>query len=142
MIINHLDKLFVTSDAATIVSELEVQHPAAKLLVLAAKAQQEEMGDGANLVITLAGEWLQGAEDLLKSGLHPSEIVAGYSKATNKASLILPFHANTSASIILFYEINFSILFNTGNSTRCWNSWSNLWRKAQTIWTSEIRPML
>ena len=84
MIINHLDKLFVTSDAATIVSELEVQHPAAKLLVLAAKAQQEEVGDGANLVITLAGELLQGAEDLIKSGLHPSEIITGYAKATEK----------------------------------------------------------
>ena len=94
MIINHLDKLFVTSDAATIVSELEVQHPAAKLLVLAAKAQQEEMGDGANLVITLAGEWLQGAEELIKSGLHPSEIVAGYSKATAKVLINLnpPHH--------------------------------------------------
>eukprot|EP00270_Netrium_digitus_P022128 TRINITY_DN979_c0_g1_i2.p1 TRINITY_DN979_c0_g1~~TRINITY_DN979_c0_g1_i2.p1 ORF type:complete len:566 (+),score=145.14 TRINITY_DN979_c0_g1_i2:66-1700(+) len=85
MIINHLDKLFVTSDAATIVNELEVQHPAAKLLVLAAKAQQEEIGDGANLVITLAGELLQNAEELISSGLHPSEIINGYTKATTKA---------------------------------------------------------
>lgn len=84
MIINHLEKLFVTSDTATIVSELEVQHPAAKLLVLAAKAQQEEMGDGANLVISLAGELLEGAEELIKSGLHPSEIIVGYTKAANK----------------------------------------------------------
>lgn len=89
MIINHLDKLFVTSDAATIVSELEVQHPAAKLLVLAGKAQQEEVGDGANLVIALAGELLQGAEDLIRSGLHPSEIVAGYAKAAAKVLELL-----------------------------------------------------
>jgi len=50
MVINHLEKLFVTSDASTIVSELDVFHPAAKLLVLAAKAQEQEMGDGTNLV--------------------------------------------------------------------------------------------
>eukprot|EP00897_Mesotaenium_endlicherianum_P003475 jgi/Mesen1/3155/ME000184S02226 len=87
MIINHLDKLFVTSDAGTIVNELEVQHPAAKLLVMASKAQQEEIGDGSNLVITLAGELLIGAEELIKNGLHPSEIIAGYAKATNKRML-------------------------------------------------------
>ncbi len=49
MVINHLDKLFVTSDAATIVKELEVAHPAAKLVVLAAQAQEAEIGDGTNL---------------------------------------------------------------------------------------------
>ncbi|KAI3773900.1 hypothetical protein L1987_48439 [Smallanthus sonchifolius] len=72
MVINHLDKLFVTCDTATIVSELEIQHPAAKILVLAGKAQQEEIGDGANLVVSFAGELLQGAEDLIRMGLHPS----------------------------------------------------------------------
>lgn len=50
MVINHLDKLFVTSDAATIVKELEVAHPAARLLVMAAQAQEQEIGDGTNLV--------------------------------------------------------------------------------------------
>lgn len=50
--INHLDKLFVTSDANTIVSELDVYHPAAKLIVMAAKAQQQEIGDGTNIVFS------------------------------------------------------------------------------------------
>lgn len=50
MVINHLEKLFVTSDASTIINELEVEHPAAKLLVLAAQAQQQEIGDGTNFV--------------------------------------------------------------------------------------------
>lgn len=86
MVINHLDKLFVTNDAATIVNELEIQHPAAKILVLAAKAQQEEIGDGANLVISFAGELLQNAEELIRMGLHPSEIISGYNKAIIKVS--------------------------------------------------------
>ncbi|OVA16416.1 Chaperonin Cpn60/TCP-1 [Macleaya cordata] len=89
MVINHLDKLFITNDAATIVNELEVQHPAAKILVLAGKAQQEEIGDGANLTISFAGELLQNAEELIRMGLHPSEIISGYTKAINKTIEIL-----------------------------------------------------
>lgn len=50
MVINHLERLFVTSDTSTIVTELEVAHPAANLVVMAAKAQESEIGDGTNLV--------------------------------------------------------------------------------------------
>lgn len=52
IVINHLDKLFVTSDSNTIITELDVFHPAAKLIVMAAKAQQQEIGDGTNTVIS------------------------------------------------------------------------------------------
>ena len=82
MVINHLSKLFVTNDSATIVSELEVQHPAAKLLVMASKMQEAEAGDGTNLVVVLAGELLQSAEELLRNGLHISEVIAGYNSAS------------------------------------------------------------
>ncbi|PSC71471.1 T-complex theta subunit [Micractinium conductrix] len=89
MVINHLEKLFVTSDASTIITELEVQHPAAKLLVMAAQAQQQEIGDGTNLVLSIAGELLGNAEVLLRDGLHPTEIADGYAKAGAKALEIL-----------------------------------------------------
>ncbi|KAI5337978.1 hypothetical protein L3X38_017249 [Prunus dulcis] len=89
MVINHLDKPFVTNDVATIVNELEVQHPAANLLVLAGRAQQEEIGDGANLTIAFAGELLQNAEELIRIGLHPSEIISRYNKAIKKTIEIL-----------------------------------------------------
>ncbi|KAK9801408.1 hypothetical protein WJX73_007565 [Symbiochloris irregularis] len=85
MVINHLDKLFVTSDASTIINELEVEHPAAKLLVHASKAQEQEIGDGTNFVVSFAGELLGSAEGLLTDGLHPSEVAAGYAKAGAKA---------------------------------------------------------
>ena len=52
MVVNHLDKLFVTSDASTIINEMEVQHPAAKLVVFASQAQEQEIGDGSNFVST------------------------------------------------------------------------------------------
>lgn len=98
MVINHLDKLFVTNDAATIVNELEVQHPAAKICVLAGKAQQEEIGDGANLTISFAGELLQNAEELIRMGLHPSEIIRGYSKGITKVVFL------SSISLIKFFS--------------------------------------
>jgi len=85
MVINHLEKLFITNDSATIVQELEVQHPAAKMLVLASKMQEAETGDGTNLVVVLAGELLLLAEELLKNGLHCSEVIAGYTNASQKA---------------------------------------------------------
>ncbi|RUS14466.1 T-complex protein 1 theta subunit [Endogone sp. FLAS-F59071] len=89
MVINHLEKLFVTNDAATIIRELEVVHPAAKLLVMASQQQEAEIGDATNFVVVFAGELLQKAEYLLRMGLHPSEIVQGYELAREKALEIL-----------------------------------------------------
>lgn len=85
LVINHLDKIFLTSDACTIVNELEVQHPAAKMLAMAAAAQQQEIGDGTNFVLSFAGELLKQAEDLLRDGLHPVEIADGYARAGSMA---------------------------------------------------------
>ncbi|KAI8391714.1 T-complex protein 1 theta subunit [Radiomyces spectabilis] len=90
MIVNHLEKLFVTNDAATIIRELEVVHPAAKLLVMASQQQEAEIGDNTNFVIVLAGELLHKAADLLRLGLHPSEIVQGYELARDRALALLP----------------------------------------------------
>jgi T-complex protein 1 subunit theta len=81
MVINHLEKLFVTSDAATIIKESDVHHPAAKMVTMAAKMQENECGDGTNFVLTLAGELMFQAQGLLQMGLHPSEILIGYEKA-------------------------------------------------------------
>ncbi|KAH9025437.1 T-complex protein 1 [Lactarius pseudohatsudake] len=85
LVINHLGKLFVTSDAATIIREIEVVHPAAKLLVMASQAQESEMGDATNTVLILSGELLKRAESLLVMGLHPSEVIKGYELACAKA---------------------------------------------------------
>lgn len=89
IIINHIDKLFVTNDAATIVKELEIEHPAAKVLVLASKMQEEEVGDGTNFVLILAGTLLNEALPLLKMGLTPTDVIEGYELALGKALEIL-----------------------------------------------------
>mmetsp|Transcript_10550 Transcript_10550/g.23015 ORF Transcript_10550/g.23015 Transcript_10550/m.23015 type:complete len:542 (-) Transcript_10550:91-1716(-) len=84
LVVNHLGKIIVTSDCATIVKELEIEHPAAKMLQLAAEAQDFECGDGTNLVVSFAGELLSQTEDLFRMGLHPSDVVSGFSKAGDK----------------------------------------------------------
>ncbi|KAJ5937215.1 T-complex protein 1 subunit theta [Penicillium verhagenii] len=89
IVINHLQKMILTSDAATILRELDVVHPAAKLLVMASQQQDAEMGDGTNLVIVLAGELLKKAEELIRLGLKTSDIVSGYEKAQNFALKVL-----------------------------------------------------
>jgi T-complex protein 1 subunit theta len=89
MVINHLEKLFVTSDAATVIKEVEVHHPAAKMIAMASCMQERESGDGTNFVISLAGELMTQAESLLKMGLHPSEILIGYEKGSKKCLEIL-----------------------------------------------------
>lgn len=90
IVVTHLDKVYITSDAATLMEEMEVHHPAAKMLAMASKTQESEVGDGTNFVLVFAGELLQQAEGLLKMGLHPSEILIGYEKAYNKCLTIMP----------------------------------------------------
>jgi len=84
LIVNHLGKHFVTSDTNTVISELEVMHPAAKLIVMGAKSQDQECGDCTNFVVSLGGELLVRAEELLKEGIHASDVLKGYELAKEK----------------------------------------------------------
>jgi len=89
MLVDSFGDVTVTNDGATIVKEMEVQHPAAKLLVEVAKAQDAEVGDGTTSVVVLAGSLLEKAEKLLDENIHPSIIISGYTKAQKKALEIL-----------------------------------------------------
>lgn len=84
MVVNHLEKLFVTSDAGTIMRELQIEHPAAKILVLAAQRQEQEVGDGTNFVMQLSGALLTNAAELIRMGLKPTDIIDGYELAASK----------------------------------------------------------
>ena len=81
MVVNRHDKLFVTSDAATILKECDVVHPAAKMLCIAAEQQEVESGDATNFVLAFSGALLKNAKILINKGLYPSDIISGYSKA-------------------------------------------------------------
>ncbi|MEM4619606.1 MAG: thermosome subunit beta, partial [Desulfurococcaceae archaeon] len=95
MLVDSFGDITVTNDGATIVKEMEVQHPAAKLLVEVAKAQDAEVGDGTTSAVVLAGVLLEKAEELLEQNIHPTIIIEGYTKAMNEAIRILNEIATT-----------------------------------------------
>ncbi|KRZ85936.1 T-complex protein 1 subunit theta [Trichinella sp. T8] len=90
MVVNHLGKLYVTNDAAVILRELEVEHPAAKLLVMACEMMDFQIGDGTNFVIILSASLLDSAKELIRMGLNVSQIISGYNMALAKALELLP----------------------------------------------------
>ncbi|MFZ8855227.1 MAG: thermosome subunit beta, partial [Thermofilaceae archaeon] len=89
MLIDSLGDIAITNDGATILDEMDVQHPVAKLMVEIAKAQDDEVGDGTTTVVVITGELIKEAEKLLEKNIHPTVIVAGYKKALEEAERIL-----------------------------------------------------
>jgi len=85
MLVDSLGDVTITNDGATILKEIDVQHPAAKMLVEISKSTDNEVGDGTTSVVVLAGALLEQAESLLEQEVHPTIIVDGYRKAANKA---------------------------------------------------------
>jgi thermosome len=85
MLVDSTGDVTITSDGHTILKEMEVEHPAAKMMVEVSKTQDDEVGDGTTSAVVVAGELLSKAEDLLEKNLHPTVIVEGYRKAADKA---------------------------------------------------------
>ncbi|MHA1533264.1 MAG: thermosome subunit beta [Promethearchaeota archaeon] len=89
MLVDQFGDVVITNDGATILKEIDVQHPAAKMMVEVAKTQDSEVGDGTTTSVILAGELLKRAEKLLKQKIHPTVITEGFRKAAEKAIEIL-----------------------------------------------------
>lgn len=89
MLVNTSGDIIVTNDGATILKEMEIDHPAAKMLVEIAKTQETEVGDGTTTVTLLAGKLLEHAEKLLDKNIHPTVIIKGYRLAFERALHIL-----------------------------------------------------
>ena len=89
MLVDSLGDVTITNDGATILKEIDVQHPAAKMLVEISKTTDNEVGDGTTSVVVLAGSLLENAESLINQDVHPIVIVDGYRKAAKKAKLFL-----------------------------------------------------
>ncbi len=89
MLVSDLGDITITNDGATILEEMNVEHPVAKIMVDVAKTQDKEVGDGTTSVVVIAGELLRGAGDLLEQGVHPTTVIKGYKMAAEKASSIL-----------------------------------------------------
>lgn len=85
MLVDSMGDVVITNDGVTILDEMEIEHPAAKMIVEVAKAQEDEVGDGTTTAVVLAGELLHSAEQLLDKNIHPTVIAKGYQIAADKA---------------------------------------------------------
>src|ERR1700691_5114838 len=89
MLVDSLGDVTITNDGATMLKEIDVQHPAAKMLVEVSKATDNEVGDGTTSAVILAGALLEKAEELISKDVHPTVVVDGYMKALEKAQQVL-----------------------------------------------------
>ena len=85
MLVDSLGDITITNDGAVILNKMEVEHPAAKMMVEIAKTQDDMVGDGTTTVVVLAAELLKKAEELFEQNIHPTIVVSGYRKAAQKA---------------------------------------------------------
>jgi thermosome len=89
MLVDTIGDITITNDGHEILKEIDVQHPAAKMIVEVAETQDKEVGDGTTTAVILAGELLKSAEEMLDKGIHPTTIVSGYKKAADEGLKIL-----------------------------------------------------
>src|ERR1700758_5337280 len=89
MLVDSMGDVTITNDGATMLKELDVQHPAARMMVEISKATDNEVGDGTTSAVILAGALLENAEDLITQDVHPTVVVDGYMKAMEKAMQVL-----------------------------------------------------
>jgi thermosome len=89
MLVDSMGDIVITNDGVTILEEMHIEHPAAKMIVEIAKTQEDEVGDGTTTAVVIAGELLKKAEDLLEKEIHPTVIIKGYRMAAEKALQIL-----------------------------------------------------
>jgi len=89
MLVDTVGDVVITNDGVTILKEMDIEHPAAKMMVEIAKTQDQEVGDGTTTAVVLAGEMLKQAEELLEQEIHPTVIAAGYRAAADKSMEIL-----------------------------------------------------
>jgi len=89
MLVDYSGNVMITNDGATILNQIDISHPAAKMIVEVARTQDQEVGDGTTTAVVLAGELLKKAETLLDQNVHVSTIISGYNMATEKAINIL-----------------------------------------------------
>ena len=89
MLVSELGDIVITNDGATILEEMNVEHPVAKIMVDIAKTQDKEVGDGTTTAVIIAGELLKAAGNLIEQGIHPTIIIKGYKMAAEKARELL-----------------------------------------------------
>ncbi|MBU1201871.1 MAG: TCP-1/cpn60 chaperonin family protein [Nanoarchaeota archaeon] len=117
MLVDSMGNVTVTNDGVTILQEMNIEHPSAKMIVEIAKTQEDEIGDGTTTAVVLAGELLKRAENLLDQEIHPTVIAKGYRLAAEKAQVILNSMAENITSKDSKMLENIAITAMTGKGT-------------------------
>lgn len=104
MLVSELGDIVITNDGATILEEMNVEHPIARIMVEIAKTQDKEVGDGTTTAVIMAGELLKAAGTLIEQGVHPTTIIKGYKMAAEKAKrycsrILITFQLTTKTSL-------------------------------------------
>ena len=97
MLVDEIGDVTITNDGATILAQLDIQHPAAKVLVELAQLQDQEVGDGTTSVVIVASELLKRANELVKNNIHPTVVMAGYRLACKEAVKYIKSHLLVSS---------------------------------------------
>ena len=111
MLVSPTNEIIVTNDGVTILEEMQIEHPAAKMMVDIAKTQETEVGDGTTTAVMLAGKLLENAEKLLDKKIHPTVITRGYKIAADKCQEILKETARPRIKIAREYPRIFNLKF-------------------------------
>ncbi|MBI2173182.1 MAG: TCP-1/cpn60 chaperonin family protein [Candidatus Aenigmarchaeota archaeon] len=94
MLVDSIGDVTITNDGATILGEMDIEHPAAKMIVEVSKTQEDEVGDGTTTAVVITGELLKKAENMIEEGIHPTMIIRGFRMAKNKALEVLNAYAD------------------------------------------------
>ena len=97
MLVDEIGDVTITNDGATILAQLDIEHPAAKVLVELAQLQDQEVGDGTTSVVIIAAELLKRANELVKNNIHPTVVMAGYRLAVKEAVKYIKSHLVVNA---------------------------------------------
>lgn len=112
MLVDDIGELTITNDGATILKQLEVEHPAAKVLVELANLQDTEVGDGTTSVVIIAAELLKKANELVKNNIHPTTIIAGYRQAMRESIKYIQSHLSVKIA-----DLGSDVLLNIAKTT-------------------------
>ena len=97
MLVDSMGDVVITNDGATILKEMDIEHPAAKMIIEVAKTQEQHCFDGTTTAVVIAGELLKRSEDLIDQNVHPTVICEGFRLAADKSVALLSEHAITVA---------------------------------------------
>jgi len=104
MLVDSMGDVVITNDGATILKEMDIEHPAAKMIIEIAKTQEQYCYDGTTTAVVIAGELLKRSEDLIDQNVHPTVICEGFRLASDKASELIDSHS-ISVDKAMLYEV-------------------------------------